>query len=134
MMQSFEPLKYYLETIHTLQNYLVGFALLQTLAFLYGLKTFGTSIYPLKKQIVLGIAVANIFNMVVLFVATRYEVKITNLLISGNYNLHQELESIMWHANWYRSLIITAINGLAAAVFYMVARKMTTVKISVINQ
>jgi hypothetical protein len=128
-MEASESLKYYLNTLHSLQDYLVGFSLLQTITFLYGLKTFGPSIYPHKWKIIIGIGGANLFNWTLLVIVKNYDIHITDLLISPKSDRYRDLKSIICTGFWFRGLLISFINFLSAAVFYLVAIQKTRPKI-----
>ena len=117
-MERSENLKFYLDSIRSVQNYLVGFASVQSLAFLYELEKVGKYIYPIKGWIIFAIIAVVIVNWGVLFLAKQYELQLIKYLIKENEDELKQTKSIMQTALLWRGVLITAINGISAGIFY----------------
>ena len=113
----------YLDTIKSLENYLEGFTLLQTIAFLYGLEKFLKSLYNYKLWVILAIIIATVANWLVLIVANKYEIRVSDQLIQPTSKHYAEALSLIKEAFWCRGGLITMINSLAAGIFYVAATK-----------
>jgi hypothetical protein len=108
-----EILKLYFNDIRALENYLVGFCLIQSIAFLYALEKLLEKIYKHKNLILSGIAITVIANICILFVASEYEKDILKTIGKNSNSVIQLAEK----ANWFRVSIILFINAIATAIF-----------------
>jgi hypothetical protein len=122
-MEASDHFKFYLDGARSLQNYLVGFALVQSLAFLYGLEKFGHKIYSVKLYVIIGIAAAVSINWAVLYIAKRYELKLLSFSFKAENANWGHLQMAINTGFWIRGGLITLINGASGAVFYFVAQQ-----------
>ena len=74
-------LKLYLADARSLQNYLVGFSLLQSIAFLYALEKLLPTIYKSRKLISLALIILPCVNSIIILIAGCYEQRILKSLL-----------------------------------------------------
>lgn len=74
----------YLNDSKTLQNFIVGFCLLQSLSFLYSLDKLLNKIYKIKYLICLGLIIATAINIGILIFASCNELNIYKQIVHIN--------------------------------------------------
>jgi len=124
-MNGTDILKQYLDSVRNLQNYIVGFSIVQTLAFLYGLEHYLHFLYTSKCWVLLAIFIVTLINLFILYFANRRELKISRSLVGSNDPDIAEALKIINQALWFRLYMIIFINATSAIIFYWAASTYT---------
>lgn len=117
-----EVMKSYFNDAKALQNYIVGFSVLQSITFLYGLDKFLNKIYKFKYLICLALIVASLINITVLFIASNYEMSIVKESLLKIDDQNKEFTfSLIKEAKWFRIILVLIINAITLLVFFITA-------------
>jgi len=116
-----DVMKAYLNDSKAFQNYLIGFSVVQSISFLYGLEKFLDRIYTFHILISLGIIITCLINICILFFTSSYEISIIKQCwVDTNQQTQQFIIKLIEKAKWFRIFLVGFIGLTTLTVFIII--------------